>query len=224
MEPEDWNRRYDGPDLVWTAEPNRILVSEVEPMAPAHALDLGCGEGRNAVWLAKQGWSVTGVDFSDVGLAKARRLAEAEGVSAEWVSADLRDYQPEESAFDLVVVLYLHLPPGERRAVHTTAATAVRPRGTLLVVGHDLTNLSEGYGGPQDPSILFTPDDLAGDVPGLTIVKAERVRRQVSTDAGERTAIDAVLRAERRPSAPSVQPAEAARPAPRRGRPTTVRV
>ena len=201
MEREDWNRRYEGTELLWTAQPNRFLVAEVASMAPGSALDVGCGEGRNAVWLAKQGWSVTGVDFSDVGLDKARRLAEAEGVSVEWVLADVRTYQPAVGAHDLVVVLYLHLPEAERRRVHAQAASALRPGGMLLVVGHDATNLTEGYGGPQDPSVLFTPDDVAGDLAGLTItltiLKAERALRPVAAEGREHTAIDAVVRAVR---------------------------
>lgn len=166
-------------------------------MTPGRALDLGCGEGRNAVWLATQGWSVTGVDFADVGVDKGRRLAEAEGVSVEWVVADLRAYQPEGDAYDLVIVLYLHLPAPDRRAIHRAAVRSLRPGGTFLVVGHDLTNLTDGYGGPQDPSILFTPDEVVEDLASLSMVKSERARRQVSTGGGERTAIDAVIRAVR---------------------------
>lgn len=147
MDAEDWNQRYEGAELLWTAQPNRTLVAEIADMVPGRALDVGCGEGRNAVWLAKQGWSVTGVDFSNVGLDKARRLAEAEEASVEWVLADLRTYQPPTDAYDLVVVLYLHLPAPERQTVHAAAARSLRPEDSLLVVGHDLTNLSDGHGG-----------------------------------------------------------------------------
>ena len=130
MDAGDWNRRYEGPDLLWTARPNRLLVTEVADMTPGRALDLGCGEGRNAVWLATQGWSVTGVDFADVGVDKGRRLAEAEGVSVEWVVADLRAYQPEGDAYDLVIVLYLHLPAPDG-AIHRAAVRSLRPGGTF---------------------------------------------------------------------------------------------
>ena len=116
----------------------------------------------------------------------------------EWHLADLRFYEPAPSAYDLVVVLYLHLPADGRRTVHAAAASALRPGGTMLVLGHDSSNLTEGHGGPQDPSLLFTPDDVVDELPGLTIVKAERVVRTVSTEAGERTAIDALVCATRR--------------------------
>ena len=110
---EDWNARYAQKELVWTAEPNRLFAAEVGGLAPGRALDLACGEGRNAVWLAERGWQVTGVDFSDVALAKAAELAASRGVEVEWVVADVLDYEPEPRAFDLVAVLYLQLPREE---------------------------------------------------------------------------------------------------------------
>ncbi|MGI9023228.1 MAG: class I SAM-dependent methyltransferase [Acidimicrobiales bacterium] len=197
MEADEWNRRYGGAELIWTAQANRALMEETEALEPGRALDVGCGEGRNAVWLASRGWAVTGVDFSDVGLDKARRLAEAQGVDVEWVLADLRAYEPAPQAYNLVVVLYLHLRAEDRRAVHAAAASAVRPGGTIVVLGHESSNLIHGYGGPQDPSLLFTPDDVVDDLHDLSIVKAERVDRRVPTESGERVAIDALVRAVR---------------------------
>lgn len=199
MEPADWDRRYETSELVRSATPNRFLVAEVEGLEPGDALDVGCGEGRNSVWLARQGWRVTGVDFSEVGLAKARRLAAEHGVEVEWVRADVRSHRPPAAAYDLIVELYLHLPADERRAVHAAMATGLRPGGVLLVVGHDVVNLTDGYGGPRDPSVLFTADDVAADVAGLLAVeRAERVERVVSADDGERRAYDALVRAVRR--------------------------
>ncbi len=154
MDREGWNQRYETTDLVWTAEPNRFLVAEVEGLAPGTALDLGAGEGRNAVWLAQQGWQVTAVDFSDVGLAEAEQLAAAAGVEMSTTCADLIGDRPPPRAFDLVAVLYVHLPASVRPAVNRCAADAVAPGGTLLVVGHDTTNPTDGYGGPQDPDVL----------------------------------------------------------------------
>ncbi len=195
MEREDWNRKYEESDLLFEAEPNRFLVAEVEGLAPGRALDLACGAGRNAVWLAERGWRVTGVDFSEVGLARARRRAAARGVGIEWVLADLREYVPPPGAFDLVAVLYLHLPAPERRVVLGRAAAGVAPGGTLLVVGHDLANLGTGAPGPSDPAVLYTPGDVVAELPGLRIERAERVLRPVETEAGEVEAIDALVRA-----------------------------
>jgi len=197
MDRHAWDQRYSGEDLLWRADPNRFLVAQVGDLHPGRALDVACGEGRNAVWLAEQGWTVTGVDFSQVALDKARRLADQRGVMVEWVNADVVDWEPPRAGYDLVVLLYLHLPHEERRVVHARAASALAAGGTLLVIGHDLTNLDGGYGGPQDPGVLFTPDDVAADLAGLDIVRAERVRRPVSTDAGEVEAIDALVRAVR---------------------------
>ncbi|MFI5041511.1 MAG: class I SAM-dependent methyltransferase [Acidimicrobiales bacterium] len=197
MDRHDWDERYTGDDLLWRADPNRFLVEEVADLAPGRALDLACGEGRNAVWLATRGWAVTGVDFSEVALAKARRLADENGVAVEWIGADVLDWDPPASSFELVVVMYLQLPEDERRKVHTRAGGALRPGGTLLVVGHDLINLTEGHGGPRDPAVLFTPDDVAADLAGLTIVRAERVRRAVVTEGGHAEAVDALVRAVR---------------------------
>jgi SAM-dependent methyltransferase len=197
MDADGWNRRYATSELVWTAEPNRFLVQEVDGLAPGRALDLGAGEGRNAVWLARQGWQVTAVDYSDVGLDKARRLATSAGVTVELVCADAT--QPIEGVFDLVVVLYLHLPADDRRRAYRNAAAAVAPGGTLLIVGHDTANLIDGVGGPQDPSVLFTAADVVADLDGsgVRVVRAEAVRRSVTTDDGDRVAIDALVRAER---------------------------
>ncbi len=197
MDRHAWDERYTGDELVWTAEPNRFLVAETAGLAPGRVLDLACGEGRNAIWLAEQGWSATGVDFSRVGLDKARDLAAARATSVEWVLADVTEYRPEPGGFDLVIVMYLHLPEASRRVVFRRAAAAAAAGGTVLVVGHDSTNPSEGWGGPGDASVLYGPDDVVADLDPLEIVKAERVRRPVRTDDGDKVAIDVLVRAVR---------------------------
>lgn len=200
MQRREWNRRHGEDGLLFGAEPNRFLVAEVGKLPPGRALDLACGSGRNAVWLAARGWTVTGVDFSDVALAQARALAAERGVEVEWVEGDLLEWQPADGAFDLVAVLYLQVPADERRGILARAAAAVAPGGTLLVVGHDLENLNCGHGGPKDPRVLFTPAQVAAELPGLEIEKADRVLRPVETQDGEAQAIDALIRARRSPS------------------------
>ena len=199
MDSASWDRRYEGRELVWTAEPNRFLVAETETLVPGRAIDLACGEGRNAIWLAERGWQAVGTDFSEVGLQKARELANRRGVKVQWVAADLLDYRPDPRAFDLVLVFYLQVPAAERRPMLEAAAEAIAPGGTLLVVAHDSSNLWHGYGGPQDPAVLYTARDVAGDIDGhgLQIERAERVERPVQTADGERVAFDALLRARR---------------------------
>jgi SAM-dependent methyltransferase len=192
MEREDWNRRFRERGLVHGGEPDPTVVAEVEGLQPGRALDLGCGQGRNAAWLAQRGWDVTGVDFSDVAL-EAARLAAPDG---EWMQADLREYEPAESAYDLVLYVFVQLPGAERRAVLQRAAVSLAPGGRLLVVGHDLLNLTEGWGGPSDPRVLFTPDDVAAELPRLVIERAERVRRPVTDEEGRaQVQVDAVVRA-----------------------------
>ena len=194
MKREDWNRKHGEAGLLFGAEPNRFLVAEVNGLAPGRALDLACGSGRNAVWLARQGWSVVGADFSHVALEQARALAVERGVEVEWVEADVREWEPHVRAFDLVVVLYLQLPSEERGPIMRRAAEAVGDGGTILVVGHHSDNLASGSGGPKDPRVLFAHADVAAELEGLEVEKAEAVLRPVE---GDRDAIDALVRARR---------------------------
>ena len=196
MNSESWDGRYGGSELVWGSGPNRFLVDEVGDLAPGVALDVACGEGRNAIWLAERGWRVVGVDFSPIGLDKARRLAAERGVEVEWVVGDLATWEPAGS-YGLVEVMYLHLPPDLRRRVLARMAASVAAGGTMLVVGHALANLADGHGGPQDPEVLYGPEDVADDLAGLEIERAELVRRAVSTADGQAAAIDVLVRGHR---------------------------
>jgi SAM-dependent methyltransferase len=192
---EDWDRRYADVENLWSAKPNRFLVAEVAGLAPGRALDLACGEGQNAIWLASLGWRVDAVDYSPVALAKALARAERDGVDVAFAEADLVEYEPRLTAYDLVLMLYLHLPAEEHRLVLARAAQSLAPGGTLLLLGHDLLNATEGVGGPRDSSLLYTPDDIAGELEGLEIEKAERVHRDVT--GADRPAIDCLVRAQR---------------------------
>jgi SAM-dependent methyltransferase len=200
---EDWDRRYEETELLWTPRPNRFLVEEVSGLQAGTALDLACGEGRHAVWLAERGWQATGVDWSAVAIEKGRRLAEARGVAVEWVTADLEEWQPAGAAWDLVLVFYLQLEREVRRAVLARAAGAVAPGGTFLLVAHDTRNLARGYGGPKSERVLYRPEDVIADLEGcgLEVERAEPVNRPVDTPEGERIAIDALVRASRAPRA-----------------------
>lgn len=166
-------------------------------LAPGRALDLACGEGRNAVWLAEQGWQVTGVDFSEVAIEKARRLATARKVEVEWLVADLLQFQLPSEAFELVLLFYLQLPAAERQQIVRAAADAVAPGGTLLLVAHDSRNLEQGYGGPKEPDVLYTAEEVIADLNGLEVERAELVERPVDAPEGERVALDALVRAHR---------------------------
>lgn len=195
MRREDWDRRYAAVGNLWAVKPNRFLVAEVAELPPGRALDLACGEGQNAIWLATLGWSVTGVDYSQVAIDKARDRANREGVEVDFVRADLLDFEPRPRSYDLVLLLYFHLPPAELRTVLGRAQHALAEGGTVVIIGHDRTNITDGVGGPSDPSIHYTPDELSAGLTELEIVKATRVLRDV--DGEERDAIDALVRARR---------------------------
>jgi len=199
---QQWDERYAGAEFEWSMHPNQFVAAELAALPPGRALDLAAGEGRNSVWLAERDWSVTAVDFSRVGLDKGRTLGAARGVAdgqVDWVVADLSEYSPARAAFELVLVAYLQVDAALRARVLAGAAAALTPGGTLLVVGHDLTNLTEGVGGPQSPDVLYTPEAITAGLPGLRVVRAERVRRTVERDGGRATAIDTLVRAERPP-------------------------
>ncbi|NIR32783.1 MAG: class I SAM-dependent methyltransferase [Gammaproteobacteria bacterium] len=206
MDREGWDRRYAEKAFVWSVGPNQFVAAETEGLRPGRALDLAAGEGRNAVWLAEHGWRVTAVDFSEVGLEKAKRLAAERHADVEWVLADLLDYRPELGGYDLVLMCYLQVPEGARRAILARAGAAVAPGGVFLYIGHDRSNLEHGVGGPQDPAVLCTPEEVAADLAGFGIEKAEVVQRRVEREPGhggatEAIALDALVRAVRRPRA-----------------------
>jgi 2-polyprenyl-3-methyl-5-hydroxy-6-metoxy-1,4-benzoquinol methylase len=197
MDQTAWDERYAGPELVWGSGPNCFVAEELAALPPGRAIDLGTGEGRNAIWLAERGFTVTAVDFSRVGLARAAGLAAGRGVSVDWVYADLLDYQPTPGGYDLVLIAYIQLPADRLTELARTAAAALAPGGTLLAVGHDRDNLTRGHAGPKDPSVLWTPQVVTAGLAGLTVQQAEQVNRTVSTPDGERTAIDTLVRAVR---------------------------
>jgi SAM-dependent methyltransferase len=176
-----------------TGQPSRFLVSAVEGSEPGRALDLACGAGRHAVWLAERGWQVTAVDFSEVALAEARRLAAVRGVDVEWIAADVLAWEPPARAFELVLLLYLQVPGHELRQVLAHAAGALAADGRLVVVGHHSDNLEHGHGGPSSAAVLYTEADVEARLPGLRVERAERVVRPVETADGSREAIDALV-------------------------------
>jgi SAM-dependent methyltransferase len=174
-----WDTRHQAGDFEGEG-PNPTLALGASGLPRGTALELAAGSGTNAVWLAAQGWRTTAVDWSPVGLANGRAKADAAGVSVEWLERNLFDWTPPAQSFDLVVIVYLHVPPDERRPIYAGAAAAVAPGGRLLVIGHDRLNATEGEGGP-DPQRLFTADEIAADLlvadPSLEVERAEVFRR-----------------------------------------------
>jgi 2-polyprenyl-3-methyl-5-hydroxy-6-metoxy-1,4-benzoquinol methylase len=201
MDRADWNERYAAEELLWGAEPNRFVAEEFRDVPPrGRALDLACGEGRNAIWLAKLGWVVTAVDYSQVALDRACRLAAEQHADIEWIEADVTSFAPAAGAFQLVLIAYLQVPQTDSRAVLAHAAAALGLGGTLFMVGHARLNLEQGVGGPRQPEVLWEPAEIRREVAalGLAVQRAEHVRRPVETTDGVKDAIDTVLRAERK--------------------------
>ena len=205
MDARAWDERYAASGLVWSATPNQFVAAELAGLTPGRALDLAAGEGRNSLWLADRGWQVTAVDFSLTGLDKGRALQErherGRDLHIDWVHADALTYDGGPVPFDLAVVAYLQLTADERRTAVRRAFGAVRTGGTFFLVAHDSTNLTEGTGGPQDPDVLCTAEDVLADLDGerFEVVRAERVARTVAPDdehRGEpdRTAYDCLVR------------------------------
>jgi len=196
MDRYQWNERYAAQPLLWAVDPGPFLSGELGDRPAGRALDLGAGEGRTALWLAERGWHVTAVDFSDVALERGRQRVEAAAVpgSVEWVCADLVDFDPTGASYDLVLLMFIHLPADHRRRLLRLAAATLAPGGAVIVVGYDTTHVTSGQatsgeGGSRDPAVLFSPEDIVADLDGLRVERAERVQ------VGD--AVDAIVRASR---------------------------
>ena len=190
MGPVEWNERYQSVDRVWSAGPNLYVEDRLRVDQPARGLDLAAGEGRNSVWLSERGWSMTAVDFSEVGVQKG--IGRASGT--EFIVADVLDWEPDGD-FDLVLITYLHLRPTDFESVVRRSVQWLRPGGQIFLVGHHTSNLDRGWGGPQYLEILWDVEQIVGWIDGLTVVEAGVVRRPVETDAGTQLARDALIRA-----------------------------
>ena len=192
MNPSDWDEKYRAADRLWSAGPNMFVADRLAHHRPGRGVDLGSGEGRNAVWLADRGWEMVGVDFSPVALERAR-----DGSSeVRWELADVREWEPEGQV-DLVLVAYLQLVPDELEMIVRRSATWLDPDGELFLIGHDRTNLEHGYGGPSREEVLWDLTLMKGWLGGLEIVEAQRVRRPVDTPEGTKLARDTLVRARR---------------------------
>ncbi len=192
MDDTGWDDRYATSEYIWNAGPNQFVEAHLKELAPGTAIDLAAGEGRNAVWLAEQGWDATAVDFSAVGLDKAARLAADRGVSITTVIADATTWAPAELV-DLVVLAYFQLPSAQQVAVLENAKTWIKPGGTVFIVAHDRENLEHGYGGPQIEDVLYEVDRTVAALDGLAIQIAEVAERGVEKEGEHHVALDTLV-------------------------------
>lgn len=207
-----WEERYRSYPAVWSGQPNPQLVAEASDLAPGTALDAGCGEGADAIWLASRGWQVTAVDVATTALRRAREHAATRGADVgrrvDWVRADLASWPSTDEQFDLVSSHYVHLP-GLREELFRRLAALVAPGGTLLVVGHHPRDPHHGSGAALS-NVRFTAEEVVAtlDPDGWEIVVAalrERPAAHGHGDHGDRQAVmrDTVVRARKRVRCPS---------------------
>jgi SAM-dependent methyltransferase len=200
FEPPSWEERYAGEGSVWSGDPNPQLVAEASRLTPGTALDVGCGEGGDVIWLARRGWRVTGADFSENGLARAARHAEEAGVAdrTDWWQVDAREFAAEGRSFDLVTTHFLHPPDGGMVEVVGRLAEAVAPGGHLLVVGHApsevFTKLSSSH-----RNAMFLAEELVPGLPdGFEVLVVEQRPRSAVRDGETVDIADSTLLARRR--------------------------
>ena len=200
---EFWDARYASAERIWSGNPNAQLVAQVADLPPGRALDIACGEGGDAFWLAQHGWQVTAVDISQVALDRAAAMAGPDS-QIDWQQADVLAWQPAPARFDLVTVHFLHLPKPRRDAVYQRLATAVRPGGHLLVVGHHPSDVQPHLGHSERVGLLFTPDEMAAlldPTEWQIVVSATPSRAAKDLEGQPMTIHDSVLLALRRSSA-----------------------
>jgi len=186
MDSTSWDERYAGAEHPWGSSAPRALMSRYAALRPGRAIDLACGDGRNARQLAASGWEVDAVDFSPVAIELASNTDDGELIT--YTVDDARTWQPGKPA-DLVVISFLHLPIQELITVITTAGTWLRPDGHLLYLGHAVENFVYGIEGPADPAILPGISDLARASQGMRVVELAHLLRA----HGDRQAVDILL-------------------------------
>ena len=214
MDAADWDARYSGADLVWSAGPNVWVRELCIPMTPGRALDVAAGEGRNALWLVEQGWSVVAADFSAVGVQRMNQIADRRLTQRRSaftaVVADATQPAPRPPSdlmvdsgtdrgsdgggpYDLVLISYLHLPRTEWGEALAAAVRASSVGGVVLVVAHAVRNLTEGVGGPKDPTILLDPEDVIASAAQLPVDVELAQLRARDVEGADRPALDTVV-------------------------------
>ena len=175
-----WDQRYARDEYVYGTTPNDFLASVAERIPAGPVLCLGDGEGRNGTHLASLGHDVTSVDASAVGLEKARKLAEARGVTLQLVHADLAGHDIAPGVWAGIVSIFLHLPPTLRARIHADAVTGLRPGGVFVLEAYTPDQLAYGTGGPEEPELLMRRDTVVRELHGLDLEIAREVHRTMA--------------------------------------------
>lgn len=200
MDAQHWDDRYRSKDQLFSGNPNGVLVTEAAGLTPGRALDVGCGEGGDALWLARRGWRVTAVDISQVALDRAAAAGADVSGHVTWTRADLTTAPPPGGPYDLVSLQYFPLPVRPGDAALRRILAAVAPGGTLLVGGHDLSDHASYRHPDFDPADYYAPGDVARLLDdGWTVEVDESRLRTTAPPEGTHHVHDTVLRARRLP-------------------------
>jgi SAM-dependent methyltransferase len=203
---EFWDERYSSKPAIWSGKPNSQLVTQVADLEPGTALDVGSGEGADAIWLAQRGWLVTGVDISAVALDRAAAQAQTLGVASRisWLRADITEWRPDHARYDLVSAQFMHLPAPARTVLFSGLAAAVAPGGTLLIVAHHPSDLQTTVPRPPMPERFYTADEVAAglDPREWDIVTTAAQPRSATDPAGRNVTVHDTVLVARRIAAP----------------------
>jgi SAM-dependent methyltransferase len=196
---EEWDTRYAEREQLWSGRPNGALEAEVAGLTPGRALDVGCGEGADAVWLARAGWEVTAIEVSGVALERAARHARDAGVTVRWVHAALTEAGLPPASFDLVSAQYPALLRTPDAAAERALLAAVAPGGVLLVVHHAGMETRHEHDGDFDPADYVWPSMIAALLDDDWEIEADEQRPRVAPGggAGAHHTDDVVLRVRR---------------------------
>lgn len=198
-----WDERYSSSPAIWSGRPNPHLVSEAADLTPGRALDVGSGEGADAIWLAERGWTVTAVDHSQVALTRSAERAEQEGADVaariSWERADVTDWEPGDGIYDLVSAQFMHLPSADRIPLFARLAASVAPGGSLLIVGHNLSDRETSLRSHFDEDFFWAGEAVieALDPDAWEIVTNTSPSRTHVHEGEEITINDTVVRARR---------------------------
>jgi SAM-dependent methyltransferase len=175
-----WDERFGAAELPYGTEPNDFVVEQAAGLAPGRVLCIAEGYGRNAIWLAAQGYAVTAIEQSGVAIARGRELAAARGVSVTFVQGDLAQAALGEGEWQGIVSIFAHLPPALRRDVHARVVRALAPGGRFILEAYSPAQLGHRTGGPRDVTLLMTREALVTELAGLDLLVAQEIEREVN--------------------------------------------
>ena len=169
-----WNERYSNSEYIYGKEPNQFFSKCLSSLSPGKILFLGEGEGRNSVYAAKSGWNVDAVDYSSAAKEKALNLAKEENVSINYIVKDFSDFQPEENIYDVVVLVFIHLPEDLRKRTHELAIKALKPGGSIILEAFEKEQINYSSGGPKSLDLLYSLEEIFTDFQDLDLTTFEK--------------------------------------------------